>query len=580
MAGQDLKASLFGGFSRTANYEYDGNDTDDDVEDELASYEATRNGTVKRVDLASKPNTQAGQTTAKAQPSTMDSKVLRKIRVAGFDEEGGTGAAKANQKVLNELREAATISGTKTHKDVDQSERATVENVLDPRTRLILYKLVNGGTLEEINGCVSTGKEANVYHAVAGDGSKEDVAIKVFKTSILVFKDREQYVSGEFRFQRYCKSNPRKMVRTWAEKEARNLTRLAKCGVNAPRVRLLRQHIIIMDFIGSEGWPAPRLKDVRLSSLASMTRVYFEVAKIVRQMFLECKLVHGDLSEYNLLYHEGKVVVIDVAQSVEFDHPKSLEFLRRDIVNVNAFFKQKKVECLFRLSEFYDFVTTKDIADVDQFLDDHRRKCVERPDDVTDESYSVDEQVFLQINVPRRLDEVRESRHSTGHGETNRFVNDMLPSNAQAGVARAAAADEGDTEEDDDGDVNASAKPAVFQKPSATAAAAAAAAAAMVAKMRAMQSGGAPSPAAAKPAADDDGTASASASGSDNEDDDDAGEAGDDTTPKPGCVSIADMTKEERKEHRKAVKAAQAAKRQEKTPKHLKKRACKQHKKK
>jgi serine/threonine-protein kinase RIO1 len=53
-------------------------------------------------------------------------------------------------------------------------------------------------------------------------------AIKVFKTSILVFKDRDKYVTGEFRFRRgYCKSNPRKMVRLWAEKEYRNLNRSA-----------------------------------------------------------------------------------------------------------------------------------------------------------------------------------------------------------------------------------------------------------------------------------------------------------------------------------------------------------------
>lgn len=59
---------------------------------------------------------------------------------------------------------------------------------------------------------MSTGKEANVYYAVCADGS--DAALKIFKTSILVFRDRDQYVNGEFRFQRYCKSNPRKMVRT------------------------------------------------------------------------------------------------------------------------------------------------------------------------------------------------------------------------------------------------------------------------------------------------------------------------------------------------------------------------------
>jgi len=65
--------------------------------------------------------------------------------------------------------------------------------------------------IDQINGCISTGKEANVYHSEA-KGNKE-FAIKIYKTSILVFKDRERYVEGEFRFRRgYCKSNPRKMV--------------------------------------------------------------------------------------------------------------------------------------------------------------------------------------------------------------------------------------------------------------------------------------------------------------------------------------------------------------------------------
>lgn len=50
--------------------------------------------------------------------------------------------------------------------------------------------------------------------------------LQVYKTSILIFKDRDKYVSGEFRFRHgYCKHNPRKMVKTWAEKEMRNLIR-------------------------------------------------------------------------------------------------------------------------------------------------------------------------------------------------------------------------------------------------------------------------------------------------------------------------------------------------------------------
>jgi RIO kinase 1 len=63
-----------------------------------------------------------------------------------------------------------------------------------------------------------------VYHAVGKES--EQLAVKVYKTSILVFKDRDRYVTGEFRFRKgYAKHNPRKMVRLWAEKEYRNLTR-------------------------------------------------------------------------------------------------------------------------------------------------------------------------------------------------------------------------------------------------------------------------------------------------------------------------------------------------------------------
>ena len=63
-----------------------------------------------------------------------------------------------------------------------------------------------------------------MYHA---RGSNDlELAVKIYKTSILVFKDRERYVAGDFRFRHgFNKSNPRKMVSMWAEKERRNLRR-------------------------------------------------------------------------------------------------------------------------------------------------------------------------------------------------------------------------------------------------------------------------------------------------------------------------------------------------------------------
>jgi RIO kinase 1 len=105
-------------------------------------------------------------------------------------------------------------SSQRRHGGADKQERATVEQVIDPKTRILLFKLINNGFISEIFGCMSTGKEANVYHAsrtlpASEESSKESVqrlAIKIYKTSILVFKDRDRYVSGEYRFRHgYCK---------------------------------------------------------------------------------------------------------------------------------------------------------------------------------------------------------------------------------------------------------------------------------------------------------------------------------------------------------------------------------------
>jgi len=144
----------------------------------------------------------------------------------------------------------------------DRANRATSEQVLDPRTRMILFKLINRGLVDEINGCISTGKEANVYHAIGSSISNTpnlpkytNMAIKIYKTSILVFKDRDRYVTGDSRFSRYSKHNPRKMVKMWAEKEMRNLKRLWGAGIPCPEPIYLKLHVLVMSFLGDEkGW--------------------------------------------------------------------------------------------------------------------------------------------------------------------------------------------------------------------------------------------------------------------------------------------------------------------------------------
>ncbi|XP_021354183.1 serine/threonine-protein kinase RIO1-like [Mizuhopecten yessoensis] len=301
----------------------------------------------------------------------------------------------------------------------DKADRATAEQVMDPRTRMILFKMLSKGIITEINGCISTGKEANVYHATAKDGS--DRAVKVYKTSILVFKDRDKYVTGEFRFRHgYCKHNPRKMVKTWAEKEMRNLIRIHQSGILCPEPVFLRSHVLVMDFIGTDGWPAPLLKDCDLSD-SKARELYLQCIHMVRTLYHTCKLIHADLSEFNMLYHEGRVYVIDVSQSVEHDHPHALEFLRKDCTNITDFFRKKGV-CTLTMKELFNFVTDVTITDdnIDAYLDHVMEMSVNRTQDDITEQQKIDDEVFKNAFIPRTLDEVIDFERDFSKAQTGK----------------------------------------------------------------------------------------------------------------------------------------------------------------
>lgn len=149
-----------------------------------------------------------------------------------------------------------------------------------------------------------------------------NLALKIYKTSILSFRTRSQYIAGSHRFRNaYTKvTNPRKMVRVWAEKELRNLRRLADGGVRCPKVVECRENVLVMEFLGGEGddiakyvWcdgggtsadvltrTSPRLKDADISP-AQLPELYAELAIALRFMYQRCQLVHADFSEYNIL---------------------------------------------------------------------------------------------------------------------------------------------------------------------------------------------------------------------------------------------------------------------------------------
>ncbi|KAK5100273.1 Serine/threonine-protein kinase rio1 [Lithohypha guttulata] len=355
--------------------------------------------------------------------------------------------------------------GTTHGKGADKSERATAEQVLDPRTRMLLLQMINRNIVSEINGVISTGKEANVYHALSVDenGNERHRAIKVYKTSILVFKDRDKYVAGEHRFRSgYNKSSNRAMVKVWAEKEMRNLKRIYAAGIPSPEPLYLRLHVLAMDFVGdSKGTAAPRLKDVEFvdqDPVAKWRSVYIDVIAYMRMMYQVCKLVHADLSEYNILFHNDRPYIIDVSQSVEHDHPRSLDFMRMDIKNVNDFFRRKEVAVLTDRTT-YDYLMklsgSLELTDLGAEIDELMSNRSEEVEE------GVDNEVFRKQYIPQTLNDVYDAeRDASQIGKEGRdalVYKDLLADTNNGGAPlasdknNATGSDETNSEDSDPG---------------------------------------------------------------------------------------------------------------------------------
>lgn len=286
-----------------------------------------------------------------------------------------TRGVRISNKDYNNLKEFARQQEQRQIAHKGKEEVATKSEVLDQTTRLAILGMLNKDLLAGMHGIVSTGKEAVVYHAVRGQytGSEEafraglqhsagqEAALKIFKTTLNEFKNRAKYIEGEWRFRRQPSTqNPRKLVKTWCEKELRNLRRLQKAGVSCPTPYHLEDFLIVMQFIGSDGVPAPKLKEVSLGR-RDLAAAYGQVVRDMRTMYQHCNLVHGDLSEYNLLWHQRRVYIIDVSQAVETDHPEALALLRSDCTNVTDFFTRRGLASALTNFQLFDYVSAPDV---------------------------------------------------------------------------------------------------------------------------------------------------------------------------------------------------------------------------
>ncbi len=232
-------------------------------------------------------------------------------------------------------------------------ERATVEEVFDQTTRMVVFEMLNSGVFYELNGVVSSGKEARVYWGTTKEGT--DLAVKIYLTSSAEFKrGMHKYIEGDPRFKD-VKHDTRSLIAVWAQKEFRNLGEAYAAKVRVPKPIAVKSNVVVMEFIGKNGVSAPSLKE---QSPDNPEKVYKILVTYIKRLYQKAKIVHGDLSEYNIMMWKGRPVVFDVSQSVSTQHPMADFMLRRDLENVNRFFSRLNVKVI-PAEEFHRMVVGK-----------------------------------------------------------------------------------------------------------------------------------------------------------------------------------------------------------------------------
>lgn len=230
-------------------------------------------------------------------------------------------------------------------------EYEVLEEVFDKSTLMVIYGLLNKGIIDEIHGVVKAGKEARIYWGK--DKTGKELAIKIYLTIAGDFKKGKiQYIEGDPRFT-HMKHDTRSIVFSWALKEFKNLHLALKAKVKVPRPIAIKKNVLVMQFIGKNGNPAPRLKEFPPKK---PDFIYSELLEYIKRLYHRAQLIHSDVSEYNVMVWRGKPILFDMAQAVLRSHPMATVFLQRDLQNLNRYFKRLGVKTLSPL-ETYNKVT-------------------------------------------------------------------------------------------------------------------------------------------------------------------------------------------------------------------------------
>jgi RIO kinase 1 len=214
------------------------------------------------------------------------------------------------------------------------------DNVFDMPTLLTINELRSDGVIQYIKSSLAAGKESKVYLAVAPDSSLR--IVKIYLIVSAEFKKRMQYIAGDPRFSD-LKPGSRSFIMTWARKEFKNMQTAHAVGVRVPLPIAVKKNVLVMEFVGdSEGNPMPALINTEEITLND----YQQVIEQMTMLYQKAKLVHADLSEYNIFKTDLGIMLFDFGSAIDIQHPNSKQFLLRDVMNINRFFEKRGIEVL------------------------------------------------------------------------------------------------------------------------------------------------------------------------------------------------------------------------------------------
>ncbi|MFK7826261.1 MAG: PA4780 family RIO1-like protein kinase [Oligoflexales bacterium] len=209
-----------------------------------------------------------------------------------------------------------------------------------------MINLIQNGLVDNIICQLKSGKEASVF-IVLSEG--EIRCAKVYKeANKRSFKKNDQYMEGRKcrnsrksrAIEKRSKYGRKEQEKAWQNTEVEVLYRLAAAGVRVPKVFEFMDGVLIMELLqGQDGKPAPRLIDVELTPELAK-EYYIKLIRDVVQM-LCIGIIHGDLSEYNILLGCEGPVIIDLPQAVDASsNNQALEIFTHDLNNLKLYFSQ------------------------------------------------------------------------------------------------------------------------------------------------------------------------------------------------------------------------------------------------